>query len=141
MRLPKKGRGFRRSYQPNAAGKTLPSLPDAPLAEFREMAGWSFFPLFFHPLAHTRLGPDYFKGVYCHGKCGVESATAWLAEHGLTTHCEAQELVHQLHSLDQLLFYDGVDIVNSAACECIARWCIAIQRTYDIGRASSSGFG
>ena len=102
----------------------------APLAELREMAGW--------PFAQQRLGPDYFKQVYGREKYGVDYATAWLKEHGLTSHFEAQELVHQLQAVDAFLFYDGVDIVNSAACEVIARRCIAIERTYSSHREPSS---
>ena len=71
-------------------------------------------------------------------KCGVDYATKWLKAHGLTAHFEANELVHHLQVLDALLFYDGVDIVNSAGCEIIARRCIAIERTYSSHREPSS---
>ena len=94
------------------------------------MAAW--------PFAQKRLGPEYFTQVYGLEKCGVDYATKWLKEHGLTAHFEANELVHHLQVLDALLFYDGVDIVNSAGCEIIARRCIAIERTYSSHRASGS---
>ena len=130
MRLPKKGRRPERRQPPPVAGRTPSASLGAPLAELREMAGW--------PFAQQRLGPDYFKQVYGREKYGVDYATAWLKEHGLTSHFEAQELVHQLQAVDAFLFYDGVDIVNSAACEVIARRCIAIERTYSSHREPSS---
>ena len=130
MRLPKRGRRPERRQPPPVAGRMPSASLGAPLAELREMAGW--------PFAQQRLGPDYFKQVYGREKYGVDYATAWLKEHGLTSHFEAQELVHQLQAVDAFLFYDGVDIVNSAACEVIARRCIAIERTYSSHRASGS---
>ena len=95
------------------------------------MAAW--------PFAQPRLGPDYFKQVYGREKCGADYAIAWLREHGLIEHVEAQELVHYLQAVDAFLFYDGVDIMNSSACEVLARRCIAIERTYSSHREPSSG--
>ena len=46
--------------------------------------------------------------------------------------------MHLLVALDQAVFFDGFDIVNSACCECIARRFIAIEPTYGSGRAFSS---
>ena len=131
MRLPKKGRRLARSDPPRDDRKAPSSSPGAPVAEFREMAGW--------PFAQKRLGPDYFKQVYGREKCGADYAIAWLREHGLIEHVEAQELVHYLQAVDAFLFYDGVDIMNSSACEVLARRCIAIERTYSSNCASSSG--
>ena len=131
MRLPKKGRRLARSDPPRDGRKAPSSPPGALVAEFREMAGW--------PFAQKRLGPEYFTKVYGLEKCGVDYATKWLKAHGLTAHFEANELVHHLQVLDALLFYDGVDIVNSAGCEIIARRCIAIERTYSSHREPSSG--
>ena len=122
MRLPKKVRRPQRSDSAKVAGRKPSSPVVAPLAEFREVAAW--------PFAQKRLGPEYFTQVYGLEKCGVDYATKWLKEHGLTAHFEANELVHHLQVLDALLFHDGVDIVNSAGCEIIARRCIAIERTY-----------
>ena len=131
MRLPKKVRRPQRSDPAKVAGRKPSSFVVAPLAEFREVAAW--------PFAQKRLGPEYFTQVYGLEKCGVDYATKWLKAHGLTAHFEANELVHHLQVLDALLFYDGVDIVNSAGCEIIARRCIAIERTYSSHREPSSG--
>ena len=108
MRLPKKGRRTARSDPPHDVGKTPPSPPGAPLAEVREMVGW--------PFARERLGPDYFTRVFGREKCGVDYAKAWLGEHCLIEHVEAQELIHHLQAVDAFLFYYGVDIVNSSGC-------------------------
>ena len=131
MRLPKKVRRPQRSDSAKVAERKPSSPVVAPLAEFREVAAW--------PFAQKRLGPDYFKQVYGREKCGVDYANAWLREHGLMQHVEAQELVHYLQAVDACLFYDGVDIVNSSGCEILARRCIAIERTYSSHREPSSG--
>ena len=132
MRLPKKGRRLARSDPPRDDRKAPSSPPGAPVAEFREMAGW--------PFAQKRLGPDYFKQVYGREKCGVDYANAWLREHGLMQHVEAKELVHYLQAVDACLFYDGVDIVNSSGCEILARRCIAIERLYSSNLSGSPNF-
>ena len=121
-----------RSDPAHAPGTTPPSPPGASLADSREMAAW--------PFAQPRLGPDYFKQVYGREKCGVDYANAWLREHGLMQHVEAQELVHYLQAVDACLFYDGVDIVNSSGCEILARRCIAIERLYSSNISGSPNF-
>jgi hypothetical protein len=43
----------------------------------------------------------------------------------------AQQMRHELGVIDQMLLYDGIDIVNSSAAEMICRRCYALERVFD----------
>ena len=113
----------------------LPLRPAQLLRDYREMPDWPFA----DTLAEDRLAPEYLVRVYGRGRLAIDHADAWLRENGLQQDSEACELRHLLGVIDQMLMYDGMDVVNSAACEMIARRCLAIEATYGAGGHGSSG--
>ena len=118
-----------------SGNETLPLRPAQLLRDYREMPDWPFA----DTLAEDRLAPEYLVRVYRRGRLAIDHADAWLRENGLQQDSEACELRHLLGVIDQMLMYDGMDVVNSAACEMIARRCLAIEATYGAGGDGSSG--
>ena len=77
-----------------------------------------------------RVAPWYFAQVYQGSRGGVEYARKWIRDHGLHKHHKAEQMVVLLMSVDEALLYDGVDILNSAAFEVIARRCYALEKVF-----------
>ena len=100
-----------------------------PLAEgFRpEMPAWPFA----GTAAGDRVAPQYLAGVYRSGRRGVEYAEGWLRDHGPTKNHMAQNMKHNLHAIDEMLMYDGVDVINSAGVEILARRCYALELVFE----------
>ena len=100
-----------------------------PLAEgFRpEMPAWPFA----GTAAGDRVAPQYLAGVYRSGRRGVEYAEGWLRDHGFAKNHMAQNMKHNLHAIDEMLMYDGVDVINSAGVEILARRCYALELVFE----------
>ena len=99
-----------------------------PLAEgFREMPAWPFA----GTVAEDRVAPTYLAVVYRSGRRGVEYAESWLSAKGLTKNHMAQNMKHNLHAIDEMLMYDGFDVINSAGVEILARRCYALELVFE----------
>ena len=99
-----------------------------PLAKgYRVMEDWPFA----GTAAADRVAPDYLATVYRGGRRGVDYAEDWIKNHGLSRNHMAQQMRHELGVIDQMLLYDGIDIVNSSAAEMICRRCYALERVFD----------
>ena len=92
----------------------------------KEMDDWPFS----GTSGKDRVAPWYFAQVYQGGRRGVEYARKWIRDHGLHKHHKAEQMVVLLMSVDEALLYDGVDILNSAAFEVIARRCYALEKVF-----------
>ena len=93
--------------------------------EVRVFADWPF------PGKH-RVAPDYFAQVYQSDKTGVQYAQDWISAHYLDDCRLAQELVANLMCADTALLYDGVNILNAASFEVIARRCYGLERAFEL---------
>ena len=99
-----------------------------PLAEgFREMPAWPFA----GTVAEDRVAPTYLAVVYRSGRRGVEYAESWLRDKGLTKNHMAQNMKHNLHAIDEMLMYDGFDVINSAGVGILARRCYALELVFE----------
>ena len=99
-----------------------------PLAEgFREMPAWPFA----GTVAEDRVAPTYLAVVYRSERRGVEYAESWLSAKGLTKNHMAQNMKHNLHAIDEMLMYDGFDVISSAGVEILARRCYALELVFE----------
>ena len=97
---------------------TGPSARERLLAQgVRDLPGWTL-----------RVALDYFVEVYGRAGTGEQYANKWLASRGLDHHPLGVELKRLLTMVDVGLLYDGLDVMNSAAFELIARRCYSIER-------------
>ena len=104
----------------------------SPLVEIlrcsREVRGFADWPF----PGKYRVAPHYFAQVYQSGKTGLQYARDWISAHHLDD-CElAQELVANLMCADTALLYDGVNILNAASFEVIARRCYGLERAFEL---------
>ena len=93
----------------------------------RELPEWESHPVFDGRLT-KRVAPSYFLEVYRRSGSGEAYASGWLADRELQNHPLGDELRCWLFMVDASLFYDGLDVLNSAGFEWIARRCYSIER-------------
>ena len=81
--------------------------------------------------AADRIGPTYLLHIYQHGGLGVEYGMSWLRARGLERCESANEMLHLLAVVDQLLLFDDVDVVNSSGAEILLRRCYGLERVFE----------
>ena len=75
-----------------------------------------------------RVAPSYFLEVYRLSGSGEAYASGWLADRELQENPLGDELRCLLFMVDAALFYEGLDVLNSAGFEWVARRCCSIER-------------
>ena len=80
----------------------------------------------------SRVAPLYFAQVYQNDRRGAQYAKEWIAAHHLED-CELiQELEFHLMRADTALLYDGMNILNAASFEVLARRCYGLERAFEL---------
>ena len=98
----------------------------AQLRKYREVRPWPM------PEGYQqRLAPNYLAQVYKSGQTGVEYARKWLRDHGLSGCAPAQEMLSIMEAVDDSIFSDGNDVINSVAFEKLVRRAYGLERAFE----------
>ena len=96
--------------------------------QLEEFADWPFA----GTSGESRVAPLYFAQVYQNDQRGAQYAKEWIAAHHLED-CELiQELEFHLMRADTALLYDGMNILNAASFEVLARRCYGLERAFEL---------
>jgi hypothetical protein len=77
-----------------------------------------------------RVAPDYLAGVYKSGRRAYDYGLLFIAMHKLENSHIGNNFLRMMLVLDELLLFDGVDVINSAGVEVMCRYLYGIEKCF-----------